>query len=161
MNPSTQQTLAELLKIHGYSLPPVTAPAANYVATQKTGNLLYVSGQISCNASGAADFFGRVGEKIGVDEAYRAAQSCALSVLAQLNAVVQGDANQIRQVLRLGVFVAAASDFTAHSQVANGASDLMVEVLGEKGRHVRTAVGVASLPRGVVVEVDALIELAE
>ena len=159
MHNSLKTTLADLVSAQGYSLPPATAPAANYLSTQRTERLLYVSGQISADASGAPSHFGRLGDQLDASEGYRAAQSCALGVLAQLSSSIQGDASRIRQVLRLGVFIAATPQFDAHSQVANGASDLMVSVLGEKGKHTRTAIGVVSLPRGVCVEIDAIIEL--
>jgi enamine deaminase RidA (YjgF/YER057c/UK114 family) len=159
MTSPSQRTLSDLVTAQGHSLPPVVAPTANYVSTRRADRLLYVSGQISIDAAGAPSYFGRLGERIDASEGYRAAQSCALGVLAQLNHVIHGDVSRVRQVQRLGVFVAATPEFVAHSQIANGASDLMVNVLGESGKHARTAVGVASLPRGVAVEVDAIIEL--
>jgi enamine deaminase RidA (YjgF/YER057c/UK114 family) len=161
MNISMTKTLAELVEAQGLVLPLVKVPAANYVSTQRVGNVLYVSGQISIDDAGAPDYFGRLGDRITVEEGYLAARSCALGVLAQLNAVVQGDVNRIKQLQRLGVFIAATPEFAAHSKVANGASDLIVNALGDRGRHARTAVGVASLPLGVAVEVDAIIELTQ
>lgn len=142
---SLQERLAEL----GHTLPTVAAPAANYVHhTIGSGELLVISGQIGHPGLGAG---------LALGAARTEAEYAALRVLAVLDAAVGGDANRIRQVLRLGVFVAATPDFEQHSQVADGASDLVVAVLGDRGRHARAAVGVASLPRQAAVEVDALV----
>ncbi|WP_207482903.1 RidA family protein [Arenibaculum pallidiluteum] len=152
-------TIAERVRAAGYVLPEPTAPAANYVSSTRAGNLLFISGQV-CQRDGSPGPLGRVGEALSVEDGRQAAALCALSVLAHVSAAVGGEAARVRKILRLGVFVSATAEFDRHSQVADGASDLMVAVLGEAGRHARTAVGVVSLPRGVAVEVDAIVELA-
>lgn len=141
------QRLARL----GHTLPPLGVPAANYLFHREAGGLLVISGQI-----------GTPGRGPGLDAASARAEAevAALKVLAVLDAAVGGDASRIRQVLRLGVFIAAAPGFTEHSGVADGASDLIVATLGEAGRHARAAVGVASLPAGAAVEVEALVQVA-
>ena len=120
-----------------------------------TGNLLFISGQISKAADGSVDK-GRLGAELTVDQGRAAARLCALNMLAQAKAAV-GELDRIAQVVRLTGFVNAAPEFTDHPQVINGASDLMVEVFGDKGRHTRAAVGVSSLPMGCAVEVDAIL----
>ena len=149
-------TLSEKLQQLGHSLPAVKAPAANYVSHTLQGNVLIVSGQIG--RPGAAKL-GVVGAGMSAEAATQEAQMAALGVLAIINAVTDGDMARIAQVQRLGVFIAATADFDGHSAVANGASDLMVAALGERGRHARTAIGVASLPVGAAVEVDAIVQL--
>ncbi len=140
-----QQRLAEL----GHTLPELAAPAANYLYHREGGRLLVIAGQIGTPGQGALDAVAARAE----------AEIAALKVLAVLDAAVQGDLGRVRKVLRLGIFVAAAPGFTQHSAVADGASDLVVAALGERGRHARAAVGVASLPAGAAVEVEALVEL--
>lgn len=151
-------TIAQAVAALGLSLPAATAPVATYVSTRRSGALLYVSGQISM-VDGQPAFLGRVGETVSPPDGLRAAQAAALGVLAQIAAATDGTVAAVRQVLKLGVYVASAPDFTGQPQVANGASDLMVAVFGEAGRHTRAAVGVAALPRGVAVEIDAVVEL--
>jgi enamine deaminase RidA (YjgF/YER057c/UK114 family) len=141
-----QQRLAEL----GHTLPELTVPAANYLHHREGPNLLVIAGQIGTPGRGALEA-----------QAGRAeAEMAALKLLAVLDAAVGGDLGRVRRVLRLGIFVAAGPDFTQHSSVADGASDHVVAALGERGRHARAAVGVASLPAGAAVEVEALVELA-
>ncbi|RAH98151.1 hypothetical protein DLJ53_25880 [Acuticoccus sediminis] len=139
-------------------LPEAGAPAGSYVPTVLTGNLLYVSGQISVDADGAM-MKGRCGETIGVEEGQAAAQRCALAILAQVKAAV-GSLDKVVRVVKLNGFVNSAPAFGDHPKVINGASDLMVELFGDKGKHARAAVGVANLPFGVAVEVEAVIEVA-
>lgn len=158
MNPTSPRLLRDAVAALGLTLPPASAPVATYVSTVRAGSLLYVSGQIPM-ADGQPAYLGRVGEAVSLPEGLRAAQAAALGVLAQVAAVTDGTVAAVRRVVRLGVFVASPPEFTGHPQVANGASDLMVGVFGEAGRHTRAAVGVSSLPRGVAVEVDAVIEL--
>lgn len=141
----------------GLELPIAAAPAANYVPFHVSGQQLFISGQLPLIAGGP-DFKGTVGAGVDVETAQKAAQACALNILGQAKAAL-GDLDRIQQVLRLGGFVNSAPDFTDHPEVVNGASDFLVEVLGDKGRHTRFAVGVASLPRGVCVEIDALIAI--
>ena len=139
--------LAEL----GHTLPELTAPAANYLHQREADGLLVIAGQIGTPGRGAG---------LDATEARAEAEVAALKLLAVLDAAVGGNASRIRQVLRLGVFIAAAPGFTAHSTVADGASDLVVAALGERGRHARAAVGVASLPAGAAVEVEALVQVS-
>jgi enamine deaminase RidA (YjgF/YER057c/UK114 family) len=139
----------------GIVLPAAPNPVANYVPSCIAGNLLFISGQISKAADGTVTK-GRLGADLTVDQGRAAARLSALNVLAQTKAAV-GDLDRIAQVVRLTGFVNAAPEFADHPQVVNGASDLMVEVLGDKGRHTRAAVGVSSLPMGCAVEVDAIL----
>lgn len=146
--------LAEL----GLALPAAPAPVANYVPHAITGELLFISGQISKAADGTV-LAGRLGERLSVADGQQAARLCALNILAQAKAAL-GSLERIGQVLRLNGFVHATADFNDHPLVINGASDLMVAVLGDKGRHTRVAVGVAGLPGGCAVEIDAIIRIA-
>lgn len=139
----------------GIVLPAAPNPVANYVPSLLAGNLLFISGQISKAADGSVTK-GRLGADLTVDQGRAAARLSALNVLAQAKAAV-GDLDRISQVVRLTGFVNAAPEFVDHAQVVNGASDLMVDVLGDKGRHTRAAVGVSSLPMGCAVEVDAIL----
>ncbi len=143
---SLKGTLAAL----GHTLPDLGAPAANYLHHRAGDGLIVISGQIGTPGLGAG---------LDAPAARAEAQVAALKVLAVLNAAVGGDLGRVRQVLRLGVFIAATPAFTAHSAVADGASSLVIAALGERGRHARAAVGVASLPAGAAVEVEALVEL--
>lgn len=151
-------TVEKALEGLGHSLPAAPAPAANYVPAVMTGNLLFVSGQISRSPSGE-EVRGTLGAGLTVAEGQRAAEICALNILAQVKAAV-GDLDRIARVVRLNGFVQATADFTDHPKVINGASDLFGQLLGEKGKHSRCALGVASLPFGVAVEIDAVIEIA-
>ena len=143
----------------GITLPAAPVPVANYVAHRRTGNLLVISGQLPVR-DGKPAFTGTLGSKtISPEDAHAAARLAALNVLAQASAALDGDLDRIAACIRLGVFVAASAGFSRHPAVANGASDLIVEVLGDAGRHARAAVGCASLPLGVPVEVEALFEV--
>lgn len=142
-------TLQDRLARLGHTLPALDAPAANYLHVRDGRGLLVIAGQIGTPGRGALEA-----------QAGRAeAEVAALKLLAVLDAAVGGDLGRVRQVLRLGVFVASGPDFRQHSAVADGASDLVVAALGERGRHARAAIGVASLPAGAAVEVEALVEL--
>ncbi|WP_439541772.1 RidA family protein [Hyphomicrobium sp.] len=154
MTGTIEARLAEL----GLTLPSAPNPVANYVPYAVTGNLLFISGQISKAADGTIAT-GLLGRDVTVEAGQAAARLCALNILAQAKAAL-GDLDRIAQIMRLTGFVAATADFADHPKVVNGASDLMVEVLGDKGRHTRAAVGVASLPMGSAVEVDAIIAIA-
>lgn len=145
------------LQSMGLTLPDAPAPAANYVPFVETGGLLHVSGQISSNADGSL-IRGRLGDDMDVAAGRAAAERCALAVIAQVKAAA-GDLGRVTRVVKLNVFVNSAPGFTDQPEVANGASDLLVALFGEKGRHARSAVGVAVLPRGVAVEVDAIVAL--
>jgi enamine deaminase RidA (YjgF/YER057c/UK114 family) len=141
------------------TLPVAAAPAANYVPYAVYGNLLQTSGQLPM-ADGALAVTGKLGETLTLDEGLAAAQHCALNVLAQAKAALGGDLSRIRRLLKLTIFVASAPHFTDQHKVANGASDLLVEILGDAGRHARSAVGVPALPLDAAVEVEALFEIA-
>ena len=140
----------------GIVLPDAPPPAANYIPYVKIGKLVFVSGQVSQNENGFIK--GVLGKDLNVEEGYNAARQCAISLLAQLKSAVNGDLNKVTKVVKLGGFVNSTPDFTEQPSVINGASDLLVELLGEKGRHARTAVG-ANLPLGVAVEIDGIFEV--
>jgi enamine deaminase RidA (YjgF/YER057c/UK114 family) len=147
------------LKELGIELPAATAPIANYVPFTRSGNLVIVSGQVSVR-NGKAAFVGKLGREISVSEGQQAARLCALNIFAHLRTACDGDLDRVKRVLRLGGFVNCTPDFTEMPQVVNGASDLMVAVFGDAGKHARAAVGVSSLPLGVAVEVEAMFEIA-
>jgi len=149
-----EQRLTEL----GLELPTPSAPKASYVGFKISGNMLVVSGQLPLK-EGKPTLIGKLGDNVTVEDAYMAAQQCALNILAQAKAAVGGDWSRIVQVVRLGGFVNCIPSFTEAPKVVNGASDLMVKVFGDSGSHARAAVGVASLPAGVAVEVEAMFEI--
>ena len=140
----------------GIVLPDAPPPAANDIPYVKIDRLVFVSGQVSQNENGFIK--GVLGKDLNVEEGYDAARQCAISLLAQLKSAVNGDLNKVTKVVKLGGFVNSAPNFTEQPSVINGASDLLVELLGEKGRHARTAVG-ANLPLGVAVEIDGIFEV--
>ncbi|MDP2062242.1 MAG: RidA family protein [Phaeovulum sp.] len=142
----------------GIMLPPAPAPAANYVPYVWSGNLLFVSGQISQGSDGLIK--GQLGGGMSVAEGAAAARACGLALLAQARAACGGDLDRVRRVVKLVGFVNSTADFTDQPEVINGCSDLMVNVFGEAGRHARAAVSAPSLPRGVAVEIDAVFEVA-
>jgi enamine deaminase RidA (YjgF/YER057c/UK114 family) len=146
--------IAARLRELGLELPPAPNPVANYVPHLVAGNLLFVSGQISKAADGTL-IAGRVGDGLSLEDGIGAARVCALNLLAQASAAL-GSLDRVAQLVRLTGFVNAGPDFTDHPKVVNGASDLMVDVLGDKGRHTRAAVGVSGLPLGAAVEIDAI-----
>jgi enamine deaminase RidA (YjgF/YER057c/UK114 family) len=152
-----EKRLSEL----GIVLPVAAAPVANYVPFVMTGNLLVISGQICLGADGkiAADHTGKVGGGVSPENGKAAAKLCAINLLAQAKAAL-GDLDRITRCVRLGGFINAAPDFTALPAVMNGASDLMVEVLGDRGRHARSTVGMVVLPMDCAVEVEAMFEFA-
>jgi enamine deaminase RidA (YjgF/YER057c/UK114 family) len=143
------------LKELGLELPAAPTPVANYVPALLAGNLLFVSGQIAKAGDGHV-VTGSVGSDLTVEDGQKAARLCALNILAQAKAAL-GSLDRIAQVVRLTGFVNAGAGFADHPKVINGASDLMVEVLGEKGRHTRAAVGASGLPGNTAVEVDAVL----
>ena len=151
---SIEARLAEL----GVTLPDAPAPAANYVPWIQTGNLLFISGQVAANADGFIT--GKLGENMTVEEGAEAAKSCAISLLAQLKAGCGGDIERLVRLVKLVGFVNSTADFGDQPKVINGCSDFMVEALGDKGRHARSAVSAASLPFGVAVEIEAIFEIA-
>lgn len=142
----------------GFELPEVAAPAANYVPYMMSGNMLFISGQIPF-LNGETMHLGRVGNDLSLEDGVAAAQACALNILAQANAAVDGDWSKIEQCVKLGGFVNCSPDFTDHPKVINGASNLIGDVLGDMGKHTRFAVGAPSLPLGVAVEIEALFAL--
>jgi len=147
---------AARLKSLSITLPTPVAAVANYVPYVLQGDMLVISGQITIE-NGEKKFIGRLGENISLEDGQKAARLCAINIIAQINAALNGDLGRVARIVRLGVFVNATSNFTDQSLVANGASDLMVEIFGDVGRHARAAVGVASLPGGVAVEVEAIV----
>ena len=149
--------IEDKLKNLGILLPSAPAPAANYVPYVKTGSTLYVSGQISQNESGFIT--GKLGLNLSTEEGYQAARYCAILLISQLKLACNGDLNKVESVVRLGGFVNSVPDFLDHPKVINGASDLMVEIFGDKGKHSRAATGASSLPFGVAVEVDGIFEI--
>ena len=146
--------LAEL----GVTLPDAPAPAANYVPFVQVGDIVYVSGQISMNADGL--ILGKLGDDMDVENGAAAARTCAIGLLAQLKAACGGDLERLVRVVKLTGFVNSTGDFTQQPQVVNGASDFLVEALGDKGRHARSAVSAAALPLGVAVEIEGIFQIA-
>ncbi|HXQ14488.1 MAG TPA: RidA family protein [Caulobacteraceae bacterium] len=141
----------------GLTLPEPRAPVANYVPFVRIGTALYISGQVSTDATGGVR--GVVGEDVSAEEAKRAAQICGLNLIAQMKAALAGDLGRVVRIVKLGGFVQAGHGFFDIPQVLNGCSDLMVEVFGDAGRHARSAVGVYRLPLNFAVEVDAVAEV--
>ena len=152
------QSISERLNELGITLPDAPAPAANYVPYVQTGKLLFISGQVPM-VNGAIEVTGKVGADVSIETAQQQARICAINILAQINAATGGDLSQVKQVIKLGGFVACADDFTNQPEVINGASDLMADLFGSAGQHARFAVGTNALPRGVCVEIDAVVEL--
>lgn len=147
------------LKELGLTLPAATTPAANYVPTVRTGNLVFVAGQVTLD-NGKLEYVGKLGREFGVEDGQKAARLCALNIIAHLKNACDGDLDRVRRCVRVGGFVNAVPEFGDHPKVINGASDLFVQVFGEAGKHARAAVGVGSLPFGVAVEVEAVFEVA-
>ncbi len=146
------------LKELGITLPASVPPAANYVPWVRTGNLVFVAGQIPVQ-DGRDLNSGKLGAGVSVEQGQAAARLCAINILAQVKGALEGDLDRVRRCVRLTGFVNSAPDFGDQPKVVNAASDLMVEVFGEAGRHARAAVGCAALPRNVSVEVDAIFEV--
>jgi enamine deaminase RidA (YjgF/YER057c/UK114 family) len=142
----------------GITLPSPAAPVANYVGFVRTGNFLIVSGQLCLDAEGKLVAKGQLGAGVSIEDGQKAARACAINVLAQLKAAL-GDLDKVARVVRLGGFINSTPDFLDAPKVLNGASDLMVLAFGDKGRHARTTVGVASLPADAAVEVEGLFEV--
>jgi len=142
----------------GLSLPEAAAPVAAYVPVVEAGGLLHLSGQLPFRAGQLVT--GRLGDGVSLEDGQEAAKLCGLMIVAQVKKYLGGDLSRVKRVVKLGVFVNSAADFTDQPKVANGASELMVALFGEAGKHARSAVGVPVLPLGAAVEVDAIIELA-
>ena len=155
MTSKVEQRLAQ----QGLELPDAPAPAANYVPYTISGKLVFVAGQLPFRR-GQVAIKGQVGAEVSVAQGQEAAKLCALNLLAQAKAACGGDLDRLGRCLKLGGFVACTPDFGDHPEVVNGASDLIVQAMGEAGRHARFAVGCASLPRHAAVEVEAIFELA-
>lgn len=143
----------------GIVLPSIAPASGNYVAHRHVGSLLFVSGQIP-RIDGVEHFAGVVGRDVSPQDGYQAARLCALNLVARVSAALDGDLDRVLACVQLRGFVNALPDFKGHPAVIDGASDLLVEIFGECGRHVRTALGAGSLPRGSSVEVDAVFEVA-
>jgi enamine deaminase RidA (YjgF/YER057c/UK114 family) len=154
-----RSAIEQRLADRGLELPDAPAPAANYVPYTISGKLLFVAGQLPFR-KGEVAISGRAGDDVSLEQGQEAARICALNLLAQAKAACDGDLGRLARCLKLGGFVSCTPEFTDHPAVINGASDLMVEVMGEAGQHARFAVGCASLPRGAAVEVEAIFELA-
>lgn len=152
-------TIKSRLAERGLTLPPAPKPVASYVPCVRTGNLVFVSGQVPFR-DGTLIAQGPVPTEVSVDEAAVAAGQCVLNALAVLDEALDGDLDRIRRVVRLGVFVLSAPGFKEQPRVGNGASDLLVELLGDAGRHARAAVGSVALPLGASVEVEMVVEVA-
>ncbi|MBL8838471.1 MAG: RidA family protein [Alphaproteobacteria bacterium] len=155
MSGKVDARLAEL----GITLPSPAAPAANYVPTVRSGNLVFVAGQVTFDAQGKPQFIGKLGREFDVAQGQQAARLCGINILAQMKAALGGDLDRVVRCVRVGGFVNAVPDFTDHPKVINGASDLLVQVLGDAGKHARAAIGVGSLPLGVACEVEAVFEV--
>lgn len=152
-------TPLDKLREYGYELPMPKAPVATYVPVTRVGNIVYVSGQISMGENGVVT--GRLGENMNVVQGGNAAELAAINMLSQVVHTAGVDLEKLNKVVKLTVFVASAPDFTEQHLVANGVSNLLVGVLGDKGKHARSAVGVAALPFGAAVEVEGIFEVEE
>lgn len=152
---TVEKKLADL----GFTLPAAAAPVANYVGFVRTGNFLVVSGQLCLDADGKLVAKGKLGARVTVEEGQKAARVCAINVLAQVKAAL-GDLDKVARVVRLGGFINSDPDFIDGPKVMNGASDLMVTAFGDKGRHARSTIGVASLPLDAAVEVEGAFEVS-
>ncbi|MDA0339297.1 MAG: RidA family protein [Proteobacteria bacterium] len=155
MNGEIDQRLEELDIV----LPKPPKPIASYVPFTTSGKLIFISGQVPLGAEGLM-YRGKIGGDLTLEDGQQAARLCALNILAQVQTALDGDLDRVTQIIRLGGFVNATDDFTDQPLVINGASDLMVEIFGDSGRHARTAVGTNTLPVGVSVEIDAIVEFS-
>jgi enamine deaminase RidA (YjgF/YER057c/UK114 family) len=151
-------TIDAKLKDLGIELPEPAAPVANYVPFVQVGKHLFLSGQVPLEG-GQLKYQGKVGAEISEEDGKQAARVCAINLIAQMKAATGGDLDKVKRVVRLGGFVNSTPEFGNQPEVINGASDLMVEVFGDRGKHCRTAVSAGGLPRNVAVEVDAIVEL--
>ena len=140
-------------------LPKAAAPVANYVPVVIVGNLAFLSGQVTA-WNGEFKFRGKLGRDFSIEQGQEAARICALNIIAQLKAALGGDLDRVKRCVRLGVFVNSMPDFTDQPKVGNGASDLLVQIFGDAGKHARTAIGTNALPVDVAVEIDAIFEIA-
>jgi enamine deaminase RidA (YjgF/YER057c/UK114 family) len=153
-----RSSVSERLATLGIELPEPSAPGANYVPYVRSGDLVFLTGQLS-QWNGERRFIGKLGRELGLADGQQAARLCALNLIAQLQVALDGNLDHAVRCVRVAGFVNATPEFLEHSQVVNGASDVFVEVFGEAGRHTRMAVGVSGLPYGVAVEVEASFEV--
>ena len=151
-------TFQENIKKNSIILPNAPDPVGSYVASKISGHLLFISGQISIDEKGNL-IKGKLGNDLSTEDGYKAAQRCALSIVAQANKILKNDLNKIKSCVKLVGFVNSNENYTEQPKVINGASDTIVKIFGDKGMHTRAAVSVNSLPLGVAVEVDAIFEL--
>lgn len=142
----------------GIELPDAAAPAANYLPYLVEDNLVYISGQLPM-LNGEILLKGKLGDNVSIEEGQKAAKLCVLNILSQLKKAVGGNLDNVVQCLKLGIFVNSTSDFTDHAKVGNGGSNILVEILGDAGKHARFAMGANSLPFGVPVEIDAVFKI--
>jgi enamine deaminase RidA (YjgF/YER057c/UK114 family) len=156
--PETSSIEARLQEL-GIELPDVNPPGGNYVPYRITGNLVFIAGQ-TCKWNNQLQYTGKVGKDYTLQEGQDAARICGLNILMHLKTACEGNLEQVRACIRIGVFINSTDDFIGHAQVANGVSDLMVAVFGDKGKHSRTSVSANSLPSHSAVEVEALFEVA-
>jgi enamine deaminase RidA (YjgF/YER057c/UK114 family) len=153
-------TIEATLTSLNITLPPASKPVASYVPFVTVGNTVYISGQLPLGVGELSSYVGQLGNGYSIEKGQEAARVCALNLIAQVKEACGGDLNRVKRCVKLSVFVNSSADFTEQPQVANGASDLIVSVFGEKGRHARSAVGVSQLPRGASVEVEAIFDIA-
>ena len=148
-------------KLHhmGYELPAPVTPLANYIPAYRTGNLVFLSGSGPIRADGTV-LTGKVGDDLSIEHGYEASRLCALNLLAQLKKII-GDLDKIKHIVKVLGMVNATSEFNRQPEVINGCSDLLVEVFGDKGRHARSAVGMASLPHNYAVEIEMIVEVED
>ena len=146
------------LKKNNIDLPEAPAPVGSYLASRIVGKLLYISGQISMNSKGEL-IKGKLGKDLNTEDGYKAAERCALSILAQAKKILSGNLDQIKSCIKIVGFVNSTDDFIEQPKVINGASDMLVKILEDKGMHTRAAVSVNNLPLGVAVEIDAIFEI--
>lgn len=148
----------EKLKSLGITIPTPLAPVANYVGFVKSGNQIFISGQLPIE-NGEIKYIGTVPNKVSVEDATKAAKLCAINLVAQLKIACDGNLDRVKKCVKLGIFVNGEKEFFDQPIVANGASDLIVEIFGDAGKHARAAVGAGSLPKNVAVEIDAIFEI--
>jgi enamine deaminase RidA (YjgF/YER057c/UK114 family) len=149
----------EKLRHMGYELPAPVTPLANYIPAYRTGNLVFLSGSGPLRADGSI-LSGKVGDDLSVEHGYEASRLCALNLLAQLKKII-GDLDRVKHIVKLLGMVNATPEFTRHPDVINGCSDLLIELFGDRGRHARSAVGMASLPHNYAVEIEMIVEVKE
>jgi enamine deaminase RidA (YjgF/YER057c/UK114 family) len=145
----------------GITLPDAQSPVANYVPSVRTGNLIYLSGLGPMKAADGTRPIGKLGQDFDTQQGYDAARLVGINMLARIRQAVDGDFDRVKQVVKLLSMVNSTGDFTEHPKVANGCSDLLVEVFGDVGRHARSAVGMGNLPGNIPIEIEAIIEVSD